>query len=341
MNNKHLFSQGALWRKLQTSYPQGNVRVTSGSTPATYVKRLSRTEGCPVDIQGVSAAREFAEQMLNSLKHSLTGRLRDDSSCNESGSRVAREWLKVAAVFFLIFTLGITNAWGATYTLTFKTNSGDGTAVSTSTAASDCLSEGGDYVSGNLATATSAYNNGGSGMKLGVKSGEGDVKFSLSDAGQVVPTKVSVYAKLYNSSKIKTVQVCTNLGNNTATNATSSFAEYYYSYSGSAKLTYVEIKSSGYIWLQKIVVTYKAKVTFDANGGTCGTSSLTQSSPTASITLPTPTRSGFTCTGWYTTASGEGTKRGDAGGSYTPTASETLYARWASSGYTVVQVDIG
>ena len=112
MNNKHLFSQGALLRKLQTSYPQGNVRVTSGSTPATYVKRLSRTEGCPVDIQGVSAAREFAEQMLNSLKHSLTGRLRDDNSQNKSGSRVAREWLKGAAVFLLIFTLGIGNAWG-------------------------------------------------------------------------------------------------------------------------------------------------------------------------------------------------------------------------------------
>lgn len=31
MRNKVLFKQGALWGKLQTSYPQGNVRVTSGS----------------------------------------------------------------------------------------------------------------------------------------------------------------------------------------------------------------------------------------------------------------------------------------------------------------------
>ena len=54
----------------------------------------------------------------------------------------------------------------------------------------------------------------------------------------------------------------------------------------------------------------------------------------SAVSLPTPTRTGFTCSGWYTDSSG-GTKRGDAGGSYTPTASETLYPHWTANTYTM------
>ena len=46
-----------------------------------------------------------------------------------------------------------------------------------------------------------------------------------------------------------------------------------------------------------------------------------------SITLPTPSRTNYTFKGWYTAASG-GTKIGNAGASYTPTAATTLYAQW-------------
>lgn len=60
-------------------------------------------------------------------------------------------------------------------------------------------------------------------------------------------------------------------------------------------------------------------VTFNANGGSCSTASLNS---TATIT--------YSCNGWYTAASG-GTKRAASGGSYTPSASETVYAQWGSS----------
>jgi uncharacterized repeat protein (TIGR02543 family)/uncharacterized protein (TIGR02145 family) len=46
-----------------------------------------------------------------------------------------------------------------------------------------------------------------------------------------------------------------------------------------------------------------------------------------SVTLPTPTRSGYTFVGWYTAATG-GRKIGDAGASYKPTANIELYAQW-------------
>lgn len=50
------------------------------------------------------------------------------------------------------------------------------------------------------------------------------------------------------------------------------------------------------------------------------------------VTLPTPTKSGKVCTGWFTSS---GTKVGDCGGSYTPSGNITLYAHWETVGYTV------
>lgn len=46
-----------------------------------------------------------------------------------------------------------------------------------------------------------------------------------------------------------------------------------------------------------------------------------------SVTLPTPTRTGYNFNGWYT-ASSNGTKIGDAEDSYTPTENIILYAQW-------------
>ena len=68
-------------------------------------------------------------------------------------------------------------------------------------------------------------------------------------------------------------------------------------------------------------------VTFNPNNGSVDPTSATQSESGAAIILPTPTRDEYMFTGWYTAASG-GTKIGDAGDSYIPTANITLYAQW-------------
>ena len=52
-----------------------------------------------------------------------------------------------------------------------------------------------------------------------------------------------------------------------------------------------------------------------------------------SITLPTPTKLGKVCTGWYTST---GEKVGDCGASYTPSGNVTIYAHWETVGYTVI-----
>lgn len=68
-------------------------------------------------------------------------------------------------------------------------------------------------------------------------------------------------------------------------------------------------------------------VTFAYNGATDGngTANVTQASAGANVTLPTPTKDGYTFQGWYLS---DGTKAGNGGGSYRPTANVTVYALW-------------
>ena len=70
-------------------------------------------------------------------------------------------------------------------------------------------------------------------------------------------------------------------------------------------------------------------VTYDANGGFCGTTSATYQG--TALTLPTPTLTGYTFNGWYTAAS-NGNK---VEGPYIPDANITLYAQWTINSYTI------
>ncbi|MCL2006843.1 MAG: InlB B-repeat-containing protein [Treponema sp.] len=78
------------------------------------------------------------------------------------------------------------------------------------------------------------------------------------------------------------------------------------------------------------VVTVSHTVTFNANGGSGSPPAAQTVQAGSSITLPNAgnlTRSGFTFGGWNTNVSGTGTNY-QAGGSFTPSSSITLYARW-------------
>ena len=73
-------------------------------------------------------------------------------------------------------------------------------------------------------------------------------------------------------------------------------------------------------------------VSFNANGGSCSTGSKTVTKGSTYGTLPTPTRTGYTFTGWYTAASG-GTQI-TASSTVSITANQTLYAHWTLTNYT-------
>lgn len=79
--------------------------------------------------------------------------------------------------------------------------------------------------------------------------------------------------------------------------------------------------TSGTFTFNAAVTTHT--VTYNANGGSCGTSSETA----ASVTLPTPTWSGYTFEGWYNA----GTRIGGAGDSYSPEEDIILYAHWTDN----------
>ena len=70
------------------------------------------------------------------------------------------------------------------------------------------------------------------------------------------------------------------------------------------------------------------------NLSTSGTFNLYAQWTSASVTLETPTRTGYSFGGWYKEA-GCTTSVGAGGASYTPTSAITLYAKWTVNGYTV------
>ncbi len=74
-------------------------------------------------------------------------------------------------------------------------------------------------------------------------------------------------------------------------------------------------------------------VTFDANGGSVSTSSLRAYCGQGLGTLPTPTRTGFTFAGWYTSASGGSEVTSSS--TYSVANDITLYAHWTVNSYTV------
>ena len=81
-------------------------------------------------------------------------------------------------------------------------------------------------------------------------------------------------------------------------------------------------------------------VTFDPNGGSCNTTSLTWTKGQDSLTLPAATRaSDQVFKGWYTMTSG-GDYVGTTGDIYTPSMNITLYAQWAEKVNPVESIEI-
>ncbi|MGN1155738.1 MAG: InlB B-repeat-containing protein [Agathobacter sp.] len=95
--------------------------------------------------------------------------------------------------------------------------------------------------------------------------------------------------------------------------------------------TTVSTASSHTLYAQWELLHYT--VSFDANGGTCSTESKEITYGLTYGTLPTPTRTGYIFTGWYTSASGGSNVT--ASTTVTTTSSHTLYAQWTPISYTI------
>ncbi len=137
-------------------------------------------------------------------------------------------------------------------------------------------------------------------------------------------------------------------------------------FNGSTSNTTVTGKPGDTVSLSNLTVPSGATATFNANGGSCSTSSLSTYKSlldwdflsgeygsisgstytfgegndtiypvfnTYGITLPNATRTGYTFDGWYTSSSG-GSYVGTSGSYYSPTSNTTLYAHWSSNAST-------
>ena len=102
-------------------------------------------------------------------------------------------WLLVP---LMLITLGIGQVWAETYSVTFITAASDGSTCNTTV--SSYVTET-TYITS--MTATRAYYNGKSGMKLGSSNAAGNAEFTLTDAGKVKASNISVVSAAYDSCK--------------------------------------------------------------------------------------------------------------------------------------------
>ena len=109
---------------------------------------------------------------------------------------------------------------------------------------------------------------------------------------------------------------------------------YNYNGNGSANSTATATATfNGWATSASGAVKYEDKESV-SNLATSGTFNLYANWTLGKVTLPTPTRTGYTFAGWYTAASG-GEKVGEGGASYTPSKAITLYAQWTANTYTI------
>lgn len=192
--------------------------------------------------------------------------------------------------------------WSTSSTATSASYAG-GRSITVTTAGTTTL-----YAVWKINTYTISYNaNGGTGAPASQTKTYG-VTLTLSSTK---PTRAN------SSAGSSTVTYNANGGSVSPTSAT---AYHTYSYSFSAWNT--ASNGSGTSYNPGANYTANAAATLYAQWG------VTYNN--GSVTLPTPSRSGYTFNGWYTASSG-GTKAGNAGASYTVYGNVTLYAQWTAN----------
>ena len=143
-----------------------------------------------------------------------------------------------------------------------------------------------------------------------------------ANGGAVTPTSITV---TYNSN-YGTLPTPTRTGH--------SFNGWFTAASGGTKVTSsTKVTNSSAHTLYAQWSLNKYTVSFDASGGTVSPTSITVTYSSTYGTLPTPTRKGYSFSGWYTSSSG-GTNI-TSSTKVTITSAHTLYAQWKANTYKI------
>ena len=277
--------------------------VTPGSTVKVVVTagsnwHLSDPSSGTYEITMPSTTTSFAPKLYSKYKVVFNG------NGNTGGSTATQD--------FIWGTAKTLNANGFTktgYNFAGWATSADGVVVYADKASVNKLTDtaGGTvnlYAKWNAKDITLHYN--GNNNTGGTIPGDSTFKYASSVTTAAAPTRGYTVSYNANDGSVSTTSA------NTAAN---------YTFSG---------------WLSnKNSKSYSAATAYsDSFGATEGTVTLTAQWTGGTVTLPTPTRNGYTFGGWYTN-SALTSSAGAAGAKYTATSNITLYAKWTPNNYTV------
>ncbi len=203
------------------------------------------------------------------MKNSILGKarwLRDVAlaTSKNNGARVAREWLKYAAMFVMLFTIGSGNVWGATSTLTLSNNNKFGTSSGSTKTSSD------EIVTWKANTTTGAIQNtySGSNAYNGQQFGTGTTAWTGTFTTSSISTKkITSVAIVANTGGSATLNV--SVGGTTYTNENQSVTKkangatpltYTFSGTNTGSITITVSKTNKAFYLQSIAVTYEDAV---------------------------------------------------------------------------------
>ena len=253
-----------------TAKAVGNATITATSTVDTNKSgtcTVTVTDSTPKTLSSISISGQktsFTVDDTFSFGGTVTAHFSDSSSSNVTSSATFSGYnMSVAGNY----TITVSYTYGGTtktttyqitvsasggsqqsnYAITFKTGSGDGTSMSTSTSEANYLASGGEYIS-SIESVSSTYYAGSNGLKLGASSSAGSLTLNIESSYQTQVSTIVVNTKLYNSSKAATLNV-NGVG---AQSVSSSFSEL--TFNVNSNLTSLSLNSSKYIWVSDITI---------------------------------------------------------------------------------------
>ena len=168
-------------------------------------------------------------------------------------------------LLFLSCLLGIGLSAYATdeayYTIKFVKGKNTSTYFSTKTSVADFVAEGGEYLSGVASGQSNSFPHTAEGIRVGSKSGAGNVTFNLSDAGKVKATRIIVNAKGNNKTSshltVNGLPVKTASATAGTAIANTDYKDYEFKFTAATEISQLVLTGYARIFITSITVYYE------------------------------------------------------------------------------------
>ena len=262
-------------------------------------------------------------------------------------------FMRFTVVLTLIFSIGVGNVWGDSYTITFGNNASSATAIASTVNASTAISDGTSYVTSKPFTVNSGncyYGDTKTCIRIGQSGNSSSLSIALSSSGQVSATTIVVNANNPNNNNNKDAKLNVNdVGEQTTTGTADD-----YTFTINDDITSITLSGDKSIYIYSITVNYSTgctngTITYSAGSTTyTGSNAISGSHANdtkvcgSNLTLPgaTFTTTGYTQDGWATSDGGAKVYNLSAT-NYSAEGNATLYPHWSANNYTVTWMSNG